>query len=335
MNAQVQTFSVYRANDVRVSHGVNLGDAISFADELIMEDIFGLQEGATLGALSLSFAENPADSVRPTVAMDSALGTLGADIVLDSTLTFMCADSTTLEVVIIVELIDGGVEEVYALPLSPLRSKQDYTLVGIDRNTPRKRLSQLGSIAFLRGTHITLATGEQRKVEDLAIGDRVLTRDAGAQPLRWIGTTTKRATGTFAPVLIRQGVLNNINDLRVSPDHRLFVYQRRDELRTGRAEVLVRARHLINGNSVMQEEGGFVEYFQLLFDHHQIIFAEGIAAESLELNASVKNEIPNELAASLSADQHAASARVHLSFEISEGMLTGNTVDLLKRASRS
>lgn len=335
MSANVQTFSVYRAQALRVSHGVNLGDALSFADELIMEDVFGLVEGAALSALSLEF--NDDDPTRPTqiISPNSDVGTSGAQIVLDSTLTLMCADSTTLEVIVLVELIDGGVEEIYALPLSPLRSKQDYTLVGIDRTNPRDRIGQLGSIAFLRGTHITLATGEQRKVEDLAVGDRILTRDAGAQHLRWIGATTKRAVGTFAPVLIREGVLNNINDLRVSPDHRLFVYQRRDELRAGRAEVLVRARHLINGDSVKQEEGGFVEYFQLLFDRHQIIFAEGIAAESLQFNASIKNAMPDGLAASMSLDQHEASARVHLSFEISEGMLTGNTVDLLKRASRS
>ncbi|MCF6445320.1 Hint domain-containing protein [Nereida sp. MMG025] len=334
MSATQKSYSVHRATDLRVSHGVNLGDPISFADELIMEDVFSLSPMAAPTVLALNVVTDDGVS-KYTIAEDSTLGTHGAQVVLDSTLTFMCADGTTIEAVIMVELIDGGVEDVFVLPMSRIISKQDYTLVGIDRDTPESRLAQLGSIAFLRGTHITLATGEQRRIEDLKVGDRILTRDAGAQELRWIGAATARATGTLAPIRIKAGVLNNINDLRVTPDHRLFVYQRRDTLKAGRAEVLVRARYLINGDSVIQEEGGFVDYFQLLFDRHQIIFAEGIAAESLHLDEKVKGTLPEEVAQSMSMDDHTASARAHLSFEISEGMLTGNTVDLLKRASRS
>ena len=44
---------------------------------------------------------------------------------------------------------------------------------------------------------------------------------------------------------------------------------------------MVRAKHLVNGKDVNRLNDGFVEYYQLLFDEHQIIYAEGIAAESL------------------------------------------------------
>jgi len=56
-----------------------------------------------------------------------------------------------------------------------------------------------------------------------------------------------RAKGDFAPVVIKAGALNNMHDLVVSPEHRLFVYQQQDKLGIGRAETLVRAKHLVNG----------------------------------------------------------------------------------------
>ena len=70
-----------------------------------------------------------------------------------------------------------------------------------------------------------------------------------------------RATGVFAPVVIKAGALNNTHDLVFSPEHRLLVYQRQDKLGTGRAETLVRANHLMNGKDVYRLDDGFVEYY--------------------------------------------------------------------------
>jgi len=87
--------------------------------------------------------------------------------------------------------------------------------------------------------------------------------------------------------------------LIVSPEHRLFIYQRSDQLGAGRSELLVKARHLVNGDSVTVEEGGFVDYFQLLFDAHQIIYAEGIAAESTLLDTRTRPAVPEDIAAKI------------------------------------
>ena len=134
------------------------------------------------------------------------------------------------------------------------------------QKTPPLRFAQVACVSFTRGTRLSLATGEQRAVEALKIGDKLLTRDDGPQEIRWIGHHTVRALGDFAPVMITKGTLHNENDLLVSPDHRLFVYQREDKLGAGRAEVLLKARHLVNGESVFVQEGGFVDYFQILFE---------------------------------------------------------------------
>ena len=44
-----------------------------------------------------------------------------------------------------------------------------------------------------------------------------------------------------------------------------------------------------------RHDGGFVDYFQLLFDEHQIIYAEGIAAESLLIDPRTLAAVPEDV----------------------------------------
>ena len=144
-----------------------------------------------------------------------------------------------------------------------------------------------------------------------------------------------RAVGEFAPIVITKGALHNENDLLVSPDHRLFLYQRQDKLGAGRSEVLVKVRHLVNGDSVYRRDGGFVDYFQLLFHEHQIIYAEGIAAESLLIDPRTRAAVHEDVrAASGNRTDHAH--RQHSDFEVQEKLLSHpDAVDLLRKASSS
>ena len=125
---------------------------------------------------------------------------------------------------------------------------------------------------------------------------RVLTRDHGPQPLRWIGNATLRAVGSFAPVVITKDTLGNAGDLIVSQHHRMFLYQRRRQASVPQAELLVQARHLADGDAIFIREGGFVDYFSLVFDSHEIIYAEGIPAESLMVSEATVSRLPPELA---------------------------------------
>jgi hypothetical protein len=190
----------------------------------------------------------------------------------------------------------GGEGGLYALPLSPISSRNDYTLVSIDITPEETRLADLMCISFTHGTMVTMANGVQRKIEDLVIGDRVLTRDHGPQPIRWIGKTTLRAVGVFAPVVISAGVLGNAGDLIVSQHHRMFLYQRTKVAGLSHAELLVQAKHLVDGENVFIREGGFVDYVSLVFDRHEIIYAEGVPAESLMVNDATVNRLPADLA---------------------------------------
>ncbi len=123
-------------------------------------------------------------------------------------------------------------------------------------------------------------------IDDLAVGDMVRTADHGMQPIRWIGSTTVPAVGQNVPVLIRKGALGNGRDLLVSPFHRMLVSNWRAEVLFGESEVLTAAVHLCNDQSIRRKQGGNITYFHMMFDQHEIIYAEGIASESFHPSQS-------------------------------------------------
>lgn len=130
---------------------------------------------------------------------------------------------------------------------------------------------------YLRGTAVATEHGEVA-VEDLRIGDKLRTLDGSMKAIKFIGTQTFEpefiaATPSQRPVLIRQGAMGpNLpaRDLYVSPMHSLYV-----------DEVMVPAVALENGVSILRADvPGNVEYFHLELEGHDVIFAEGLQAES-------------------------------------------------------
>lgn len=329
-HANASTLAVYPSSTFVVTDGVAEGDAVSFMDELVLDDVYRLSPNARRSALTYE----KSDGTAFIVASDSEIGTPGNLLYLDCTVTLMARDSTTYEALVLVEVEGDEAAEVYLMPLATLQPDYDYRLVGADRDTAAAKFGDVACVRFARGTHITLASGAQTPIEDLKIGDRVLTRDAGPQEIRWIGETTLRAVGHYAPVVITAGALFNSRDLVLSPDHRLFIYQREDRLGAGRSEVLVKVRHLINGDSVYQKDGGFIDYFQILFDDHQIIYAEGIAAETLLVDARTSAALPDDVAQGQYNTNHKNAA--HRNFEVTESLANQpDVLSLLKRASSS
>lgn len=327
----VQSIPAYPAEQFQVEIGANMGDSLSVLDELMLDDIYQLTPGTKPRRLAL--ASGADGSVY--VAQGTELGTVGAQLHLDCALTLMPHSGDNIEALVMVEVDqDGLIAAIYLLPLAPMQAQHSYTLVRAEQDSARRKLAQMACVSFTRGTRITMATGAQKPIEDLKPGDRVLTRDEGVQELRWIGQTTSRAVGRMAPVLIRAGVLNNAADLVVSPDHRLMVYQRHDELGAGSPELLVRARDLVNGSDVVVQDGGFVDYFQLLFDRHHIVYAEGIAAESLFLDSMTQPALPDDILARISPTLETGQRRDAHGIEVQKSLLDRpDAVNLLKRAS--
>lgn len=138
-------------------------------------------------------------------------------------------------------------------------------------------------VCFVEGTMIVTDRGEVA-VENLGVGDMVLTRDEGFQPIRWIGASRVRRNAATAPVRVRAGTFGEgrpVRDLRVSPQHRLLTRDARLDLYFGVGEALVPARHLIDGDAIRQElDGPDIWYFHILFDTHQVIYSDGLPTES-------------------------------------------------------
>ena len=145
-----------------------------------------------------------------------------------------------------------------------------------------------GAFCFARGTMVLTQTGE-RPVESLSEGDMVVTRDAGPQPLHWLGTrhltsAMLKDNPKLRPIKIARGALGDgmpVRDLVVSPQHRILVRSAIAQRMFGAQEVLVAARLLVglDGISVVSQHDG-VEYFHLLFDRHHIVFSDGAQTES-------------------------------------------------------
>ena len=69
-------------------------------------------------------------------------------------------------------------------------------------------------------------------------------------------------------------------DLIVSPQHRILVSGWWAELYMGEREVLVAAKHLVNGDTIRQVPGDEVTYVHLMTARHQILQANGVWTES-------------------------------------------------------
>ncbi|MBC7132366.1 MAG: Hint domain-containing protein [Roseovarius sp.] len=133
-------------------------------------------------------------------------------------------------------------------------------------------------VCFTPGARILTPRGE-RPIETLRPGDLVITRDHGPQPVRWTGQRTVPGTGRFAPVEIAPSVMGG-GGLLVSPQHRVLFTGYTAELLFGESEVLVAARHLVNGQDVRVSPRAEVTYIHIMFDRHEVIYADGIATES-------------------------------------------------------
>ncbi len=136
---------------------------------------------------------------------------------------------------------------------------------------------------FVDGTLILTPEGEV-PVENLNIGDIVITLDRGPQPIRWVGRKAMQDSPESAPIRIAANAFgpgNPARELLVSPYHRVLISEDMCEVFFGNKDVLAPAVFLQNGHSVRQVSMKRpYAYHHLLFDQHEIVFSNGMASES-------------------------------------------------------
>jgi hypothetical protein len=144
---------------------------------------------------------------------------------------------------------------------------------------------------FLKGTKILTAEGE-RKIEDLALGDLLPTMFGGLRPVQWIGRypikksdPSKPWVKDALPIRIARSALGPElphADLYVTGYHSLLI-----------DGVLAPAATLINGTTIVRDEEreyDELEYFHVKLESHDVIYAEGVLAETLlEVTESAVN----------------------------------------------
>lgn len=212
--------------------------------------------------------------------------------VYNATLTY--TDGTTASITAIVaqdtdgnlflapELSDNA--DKAAMEAKPIRA---LTLDSVNNsnnlNVARDRVAT-NFVCYVAGTQIWTPTGP-RAVETLRRGERVLTLDGGAQPVRWLGASRVAGEGKRMPVRIQAGALGGglpQRDLLVSRQHRMLVASKIARRMFGTDEVLVPAFRFVGLPGIaVAEDMGAVAYHHLLFERHEIVLAEGAPAESL------------------------------------------------------
>ncbi|MEM6890579.1 MAG: Hint domain-containing protein [Pseudomonadota bacterium] len=273
----LSSLCVYKGGDFIACFGVNDGDGMGVADDVVLDDVYRLRSEAEMLELELCNAVDRGVRLAP----DGKAGTPGNRLNVDCTLTLMAPNARTIDLVVVAECdANRRVLETYLLPIQKIDPSLEYRLILRNRNPDPNLFDAAIRRPLARGTRITCASGRQCAIEDLRPGDKVLTRDAGPQTIRRISQRTQRASNDEAPVMIEAGVIGNAGPLCLNPDQQILFVPGAGQLSGGVAERYVAARALENGTTVVQKPGGFMDFFQLHFDRSHVIFAEGIAIEA-------------------------------------------------------
>ena len=161
---------------------------------------------------------------------------------------------------------------------NPVSLTATTTIAGIT-NTATEVVVGAPVTCFASGTLITTVRGDIA-VEDLRVGDHVVTSGGALRSIRWLGHRTMNCRAhprphEAMPVCISShafGAGLPSRDLYLSPGHSICVALP--------GEVLVPASALINGSTVRQIEVDTITYWHVELDSHDIILANGLPSET-------------------------------------------------------
>lgn len=141
-------------------------------------------------------------------------------------------------------------------------------------------------LCFVSGTLIRMADGD-RPVEQLRVGDQVLTADGIVRPIVWIGRSslwtghrTLRGIGQAAhedswPIRVAAHALapgKPYRELYLSPGHALCVPVLNN--------VFIPVHKLVNGSTIARMPVDMVTYWHVELETHDVLLANGLPAES-------------------------------------------------------
>jgi len=188
---------------------------------------------------------------------------------------------------------------------------------------------------FASGTKITTETGEVA-VENLRPGDKVLTRDHGVQPVRWVGL--KPMSGRFLldhphlrPVFVCKGAFGGglpLADTMMSPNARVPVACDAEGFLGRSSEDMVALKNLVNHRGIQQIDTTGMVYVHIMLSGHEIIAANGVWVETFKAGDRSLKNIGNaqrleilEVFPDLAASCARAATRANTSGKAARGLL--------------
>lgn len=242
--------------------------------------------GAGYGSGSASAYDTDNSTTNDQFSINGgAAQTMDGGAVYDATITYVDGTTATITAVVFQDIagnhylapeMSANTDQA-ALDAGPIRSLTLDSVITNNIVVGADRVASTYAVCFTLGTAIATPQGDVL-IDDLRVGDLITTMDNGPQPICWIGKNhldkhALLAKPLLRPILIRKEILGARRDLLVSPQHGMLL---------GR-DNLVRAKHLVSApkSHVRIARGKeSVTYVHLMFEAHQIIFAEGVPSES-------------------------------------------------------
>lgn len=236
------------------------------------------------------------DVIRGGRGDDTIIGGLGADTLSGQTGSDLFIGGTAGDVVVGGEDADGTDVDVLDLTgssvdfISYVDGDPEAGSVTFTDGTTMT-FSEIESVipCFTPGTGIATPKGE-RPVENLKVGDRVLTRDNGIQYITWVGKKTLNTedleiTPNLLPIMIRAGALGeNLpeRDMMVSPNHRMLLVSEMAQLYFEESEVLIAAKHMTKMKGVEAMKTPETTYVHFMCQNHEIVLSDGAWTETFQ-----------------------------------------------------
>ncbi len=215
---------------------------------------------------------------------DTFLGGNGGDVVVggEDAPSGTFPDGADIDVL---DLTGSNVERIEYVPGDP----EAGTVFFMDGTT--MTFSEIENVipCFTPGTTIATPRGE-RLVEELQVGDKVITRDNGIQEIAWVGHKAMNgkqlaANPHLKPILIKAGSLGGglpERDMLVSPNHRVLVASEKTQLYFEEREVLAAAKHMTGAEGIHAVNVMQTTYVHFMFERHEVVLSNGAWTESFQ-----------------------------------------------------
>lgn len=149
----------------------------------------------------------------------------------------------------------------------------------VGREDVLERLKRDNARTGLATGSIVMTLEGEMPVEELAVGDRIITRDTGMATI----TAIRKKDMTCDMVAIMAGSLGHTRpdrDVMVPADQRILIRDWRAEALTGQKQALIPARALVDGEFVQLRQDMQVTAYEIELDRAQVIYADGLEVVS-------------------------------------------------------